>query len=79
MKVLTFEEWCEANSDIVQAVRDEGHPCGQSWAELATMGLPGADEHIESKLRSQYDAQVQRDKQNLAKWNECVNQSQEAS
>ena len=76
MKVMTFDEWCEANPDLVDAANDETHPSGVSWGKLVgiehIVGHLGAVEHIEARLRSEYDAHVLRDKEKLAKWNEAV-------
>lgn len=69
---MTFEEWCGENPDLVKDAREEWHPCGQSWGELVRMCVPGAAEHIESRLRSLYDEAVQRDNERLAKWNEAM-------
>lgn len=76
MKIFTFDEWCEANHDRVEAANDETHPSGVSWGKLVSIehlvGHLGAFEHIEARLRSEYDQQVLRDKEKLAKWNEAV-------
>jgi len=76
MKVLTFEEWCEANKDLVDEAHHETHPSGVSWGKLVNIepivGDLGAVEHIEARLRSQYDAQLKRDGENLSAWNKAV-------
>jgi hypothetical protein len=73
MKIMTFEEWCEANQDLVDEAHDEAHPSGMSWGKLVNIepivGDLGAFKHIEGRLRSLYDAQLTRDAEKLAAWN----------
>ena len=75
---MTFEEWCKANPDLVREVEAGPHPCGETLGDVAEIaeieGLSRGEArgHINALLRAQYDEQLKRDAEKLAKWNEAV-------
>jgi hypothetical protein len=72
MTVLTFDEWCEQNQDLVEECRAWNHPCGLTYGHLADIGAEGAAGIIRAELLRLYEEQRKKDTENLAAWNKAV-------
>lgn len=72
MTVMTFEEWCAKNKDLVEDVRAYTHPSGVAYGVLADHGIQYASDYIEDTLRVMYMDQLQQDRDKLTAWNKAV-------
>lgn len=66
MRFLTYNEWLEANQDLVDDFRAETHASGVPYGLLIDLGDEDARHEFDRHFQLCYQAQLERDQ---AKWN----------
>lgn len=69
MKILTYNEWLEANEDLVDEVLDGlNHPSGVPYRVLVEIGADSARVDVNDHLLSLYNEQRKKDEAKLKAW-----------
>lgn len=66
MRFLTFNEWLEANQDLVNDFRAETHASGVPYGVLIDIGAEDARHEFNRHFQLRYQHQLELDQ---AKWN----------